>query len=145
MAPRKPATKPVPAPGHYTVQARDARAIERAATVEDVRKAAEYCRANDVGVKAALATGLFPHATRSRVAGELQRHSSSQEVVRDANQQLLTNAERTKLAHWILTRADAHDPQNRRQISVKVRTMLGERHRFNKSRKYGKGARAASS
>eukprot|EP00967_Tisochrysis_lutea_P030117 scaffold35308_cov32-Tisochrysis_lutea.AAC.7 len=42
IAPRKPAAKPVPAVGHYTVQARDARAIERAATVEDVRKAAEY-------------------------------------------------------------------------------------------------------
>jgi len=139
MAPRKPASKPKPPRGHYTVHARDTRAEQRARVVEDVRRAAAHCRSHSVGVKAALATGHFPEATRGKVAWELKRGTSDDDSPRDANQQLLTNAERLKLASWVLARADVHDPQNRHQISVKVRAVLAERHRFNKTKKYGKG------
>ena len=97
MAPRalpKPQRKPKPAPGHYTIQARDLRARNRAAALEDVRKAAAYCRANSVGAKAAMATGMFPLATRHKVTGELQKAQGDEQRTRDSHSQILTNVER---------------------------------------------------
>jgi len=108
--------------------------------VQDVQQAAAYVREKGVGVRAALATGHFPAATKGKVEWELRRNPSNDDSARDANTQVLTNAERLKLASWILARADAHDPQTRHQISVQVRRLLSERYKFNKSRKFGKGS-----
>ena len=67
MARSKPARKPQATRGQYTVQARDSRAEERARVVQDVRQAAAYVREKGVGVRAALATGHFPAATKGKV------------------------------------------------------------------------------
>ena len=131
MAPRaqpNAAMRPSAASGEWTVKDRDARAEQRVARLVDIRAAAVNCHATGVGDKTAMATGLFPLATRNTVRGELQEGVSDDYVVRDAKQQVLTNDEGIKLAHWVLGCADAHEPVSRHQMSVKAREIPRERH-----------------
>lgn len=60
-------------------------------------------------------------------------------VIRDHHNQIMTNDERLQLASWLLQCADGHMPKDRNEIAAKMRTMLRQRHAFNKRRKYGSG------
>ena len=104
MAPKAqsepPACSKVPK-GHYTVQARDARALDRAHALQEVRDAVAiaYCHERNVGAKAkaAIATGLYPQATRHKVTTALQKGASREKAPRDANRQILTTNEECML------------------------------------------------
>ena len=86
-----------------------------------VRKAVEHCRATGESARRALRSGQFPLATEGKVRQALARDPCIDKAERDHHSQLLTNAERMQLGHWLIERADAHEPCTRHGISVKIK------------------------
>ena len=107
--------------------------------------AARWAFENRKGSRAACASGLFgdPKVVTRNIVEPLLRQLKETGRIddhRDHHHQILTNAERRKLADWILACADGQEPKDRTQISVKVKQMLKARHASNKAKKYGPGS-----
>jgi len=73
---------------------------------------------------------------RNRLEGNLARDPAE----RDHAHQLGTNAERLKVAEWLLLCADGQSPKERWEVSIKFKQILRARHKANRKRKYGKGS-----
>ena len=136
-APEEAAEEPKKPVGSYTNRSLAAAQVEKTALRKLLQDAVTWCRENGKGARKALKTGLFPGVTRNLLDKALRK--SDTVVHRDHHNQILTNQERMKLATWLIECADGQKPKDRDQIASKIRTLLRERHRFNRSRKYGVG------
>ena len=131
-----------------TIAANDTAAQELAARRKLSRECALWAHGKGVGVKAALKEDEWKNRglTRNMVQPlltELNAGDSKNgrmDAPRDHHNQILTNAERLKLAEWILACAAGQDPKDRTQVSAKVKEMLRARHASNKSRKWREGS-----
>ena len=95
---------------YHTCAAIEERAKGRLAERQAAADAFAWCRRNDKGARAAIATGLFKPATVMMVRN---RFNGAVSKVRDYKSQLMTNTEREKLATWLLECGDGQDPKVR--------------------------------
>ena len=125
-----------------TIAANDAAAQELAALRRLSRECASWAFGKGVGTRSALKSdewkgrGLTRNMVEPLLA-ELKKGGAKNrrmDAPRDHHNQILTNAERVKLAEWILACAAGQEPKDRTKISAKVKEMLRARHSSNKQR-----------
>jgi hypothetical protein len=129
----KPAAK---AQKKYTTQAHDESARELAERRKLAHEAAAWAVENDVGSKMACKQEQFAGLSYNMVEPLRRKlkETGSIDLVRDHHRQILTNEERHQLAEWILACADGQDPNDRTQVSAKIKELLKACHASNKKK-----------